>query len=233
MAQLTVTHTKVSAIADDPVADAAGEVVPSDWNANHTLAGTEIGGYDIPTMGAKLAGLPSTAISDVGDDGTTSTTGRGRINFTGAAVVTDNAGTNSKDVAISGYSLQFLAGNLAAPADSTTYYMGCLAAAPSSTAALARVYIQKAGSIKLGRFTVRNTGTGGTTETSTVSVRLNNTTDTEISAAVTTDQTFQSFTSGALAVAVAAGDYVEIKWVTPAWVTNPTNLLLAGQLYIE
>jgi len=33
-----VTHPFVSAIADDPAAVAAGEVVPSNWNANHTLA---------------------------------------------------------------------------------------------------------------------------------------------------------------------------------------------------
>lgn len=226
MAALTVTH----GTAADGTFSASGQTA---WDANHTLTGTELGGYDITVMGAKLAGLPSTALSDVGDDGTTSTTGRGRVNFTGAAVVTDNSGTNSKDVDISGYSLQFLAGSLGSPADSTTYYIGCLAAAPSTTAALQRVYIQKAGTVKLARFTVRNTGTGGTTETSTASIRLNNTSDTDISTAVTTDQTFQSFTSGALTLAVAVGDYVEIKWVTPAWVTNPTNLLLAAQLYIE
>ena len=33
-----VTHPFVSAISDDPAAAAAGEVVPSNWNANHTLA---------------------------------------------------------------------------------------------------------------------------------------------------------------------------------------------------
>ena len=36
---LAVTHTFVSAIADDPVAAAAGQVVPSNWNAAHTLTG--------------------------------------------------------------------------------------------------------------------------------------------------------------------------------------------------
>lgn len=34
----TITHTFVSSIADDAAAVAAGEVVPSNWNANHTLA---------------------------------------------------------------------------------------------------------------------------------------------------------------------------------------------------
>lgn len=37
---ITVTHTKVSAIADDAGASAAGQVLPSDWNANHSLSGT-------------------------------------------------------------------------------------------------------------------------------------------------------------------------------------------------
>ena len=36
---LTVKHNKVSAIPDDPAAVAAGEVVPSDWNADHTIVG--------------------------------------------------------------------------------------------------------------------------------------------------------------------------------------------------
>lgn len=37
---LTVKHNKVSAIPDDPAAVAAGEVVPSDWNADHPVTGT-------------------------------------------------------------------------------------------------------------------------------------------------------------------------------------------------
>lgn len=37
---VSVTHQKVSAIADDPASVAAGEVVPSDWNAAHVISGT-------------------------------------------------------------------------------------------------------------------------------------------------------------------------------------------------
>lgn len=37
---LVVTHAKVSSIADDAAASGAGEILPSDWNANHTLTGT-------------------------------------------------------------------------------------------------------------------------------------------------------------------------------------------------
>ena len=38
---IVVTHNKVSAVPDDPAAVAAGEVVPSDWNSNHTVTGAE------------------------------------------------------------------------------------------------------------------------------------------------------------------------------------------------
>ena len=34
---ITIRHQKVSAIADDPTSAAAGKVLPSDWNATHTL----------------------------------------------------------------------------------------------------------------------------------------------------------------------------------------------------
>jgi hypothetical protein len=57
---VTVTHQKVSAIADDPVSSANGEVLPSDWNATHTVSGlatvAESGDY------GDLSGTP--------DDGT-------------------------------------------------------------------------------------------------------------------------------------------------------------------
>ena len=37
---LSVTHKKTSAIADDPAAVAAGEIVPSDWNDTHDISMT-------------------------------------------------------------------------------------------------------------------------------------------------------------------------------------------------
>lgn len=34
---ITIKHQKVSTVADDPTSAAAGKVLPSDWNATHTL----------------------------------------------------------------------------------------------------------------------------------------------------------------------------------------------------
>lgn len=45
---ITVTHAQVLSIADDPNASAKGEVLPSDWNANHSV----IGNVDLPTTGS-------------------------------------------------------------------------------------------------------------------------------------------------------------------------------------
>jgi hypothetical protein len=41
----TITHAFVSAIGDDPVAAAAGQVLPSNWNAAHNIGGGQAGGF--------------------------------------------------------------------------------------------------------------------------------------------------------------------------------------------
>jgi hypothetical protein len=55
---ISVTHQKVSAIADDPVTAAAGGVLPSDWNNTHTITA------DANTVLARAAGT-SGAVTDV------------------------------------------------------------------------------------------------------------------------------------------------------------------------
>ena len=54
--------------------------------------------------------------------------------------------------------------------------------------------------------------------------RLNDTTDTTVSAAVTNTVLVSAFNGTGLSIAVTAGDYFEIKWVTPTWTTNPTSV---------
>ena len=39
MGALTVNHGFTSGIADDPVAEAAGQILPSHWNAAHVVSG--------------------------------------------------------------------------------------------------------------------------------------------------------------------------------------------------
>lgn len=132
-----------------------------------------------------------------------------------------------------GYVLQFSSATNAAPVDATTYFIGSLFGfAPTTTAALQPLWIPKAGTIRAVYLTVVNLGTAGTTETSTVSLRLNNSTDTTITAAFVTNAV-GTFSNTALGVAVTAGSFVEIKWLTPTWATNPTNLIMNGVVYVD
>lgn len=132
-----------------------------------------------------------------------------------------------------GYTVQF-SSEITAPADGTTYYIGSsffpLAA---TTGGISAIRIPKAGTVKSVYVEVKNRGTLGTTETSTISLRKNNTSDTTISASFITSTTPNAFSVTGLSVAVVAGDYLEIKWVTPTWVTNPTTVDIWGIIYIE
>lgn len=120
------------------------------------------------------------------------------------------------------------------PADAQTLYFGGLVSRPETgTAASARVYIPRGGNVTKIYIGMQVAGVLGTTETSTMSFRLNNTSDTSISAGIRCDATPAFFSNTALSIAVAAGDYFEIKWVTPTWVTNPTNVRTWVDVYIE
>ena len=63
-------------------------------------------------------------------------------------------------------------------------------------------------------------------------IRVNNTADTLI-ASVAAATAERVWTNSALSIAVAAGDYVEIKAINPTWVTNPLTTIFGRFIYIE
>lgn len=77
---VVVTHTKVSAIADDPTASAAGQVLPSDWNANHTLTGlgtmAEQASNNVNITGGSITGITDLAVADGGTGASTASDAR-------------------------------------------------------------------------------------------------------------------------------------------------------------
>jgi len=120
------------------------------------------------------------------------------------------------------------------PLNATTYYFGAWGSLTLSTSNnVRRLYIQRAGKITKIDVYIATTGTLGSSETSTMSFRLNDTTDTTISSAITTSSAANHFTNTALGITVAAGDYFEIKWVTPTWATPPTGVYVTVKVYIE
>ena len=110
-------------------------------------------------------------------------------------------------------------------------YWGGMAVAPSPTANRWRVYIPKAGTIKAARI-YSYAGTAGSNENWSMYIRKNNTSDTLIQtlAVATADRVWAN---DALDIAVAAGDYIEIKEVQPTWATNPATVTRTGVIYIE
>lgn len=163
-------------------------------------------------------------------------------NVTGTLPIA-NGGTNATTAAAArtnlgmlGYSLQ-ASGAAFSPADSTTYYYGGnFGGGPGTTADLARIYIPKTGTIKAA-YVFFNQAAGASAETSSLSIRLNNTTDYLISSSVVNNAASTAVNSTSLnsgnGIAVSAGDYVELKWATPAWATNPTSVRPSVILYIE
>jgi hypothetical protein len=109
----------------------------------------------------------------------------------------------------------------ATPADATTYYFGIHPSlAGTTSAATRRIYMPRAGTIET--VDVQFQCTTGSNETSTLVLRKNNTSDTTITTAIALDASPYHELKTGLNITVAAGDYVEFKWTTPTWATNPT-----------
>ena len=99
------------------------------------------------------------------------------------------------------------------PTDAQTIYFGMLPKAPTTTANISKVYIRKAGTIKIAEIYCYS-GTAGTAESWSLYIRKNNTTDTLI-ATLAVSASERVFSNSSLSIAMAAGDYFEIKSVNP------------------
>lgn len=143
-------------------------------------------------------------------------------------------GTNALRITGSGgYVVLAETGAAISPLDATTYYTGSFSNLGTATAdGERRIYIPKTGTIKAVQLYFLNTGTLGTTEPSTMSIRVNSTTDYTISSAIVVDARNKTFSNSSMSVPVTAGDYIEIKWVTPTWVTNPTSVRFTANIFI-
>lgn len=191
-------------------------------------------GYEFATIAA--GGVTQSALDD------TATNIRSTLT-TGLATKQDALGNNSvtnsmlagsiaqsKIVNYTGYSINVQA-LTSSPADGQTIYFGMLPKAPVTAAATSKIYIRKAGTIKVAEIYCYS-GTAGTNEAWVMNIRLNNTTDTQIaSVALSTNQ--RVFSNTALSIAVSVGDYIEIKCVNPTWATNPLTCIFGGYIYIE
>ena len=118
------------------------------------------------------------------------------------------------------------------PADTTTYYWGHPWAGAWGTSAVAfPVHVPIAGTIIAANVFMR-VGTVGSNHPSTLSIRLNDTTDTALTATVDLSSNYSEQVTG-LSIAVAADDALQCKWLTPTWTTNPLDVYITVQLVVE
>jgi hypothetical protein len=127
--------------------------------------------------------------------------------------------------------LQGLAFN---PADSTSYFVGDIySIAPVGAGGIVGFYLPKATTLYAAGVKFINSVVGSN-EASSVYIRVNNTTDYLISAAVDNSLGLNVVsTVFGTPVSLNAGDYIEVKWVTPAWVTNPTTVFVIASAFFK
>jgi hypothetical protein len=131
-----------------------------------------------------------------------------------------------------GMGLPFLFGQFN-PGDETAYYGGLHPQSSGTTPDVCRIYIYKTGVITAAMVLFDNAGALATAETSTIYIRVNNTTNYTISDVVKNDARPTVYNNNTLNIAVNAGDYIEIYWRTPNWATNPTQVRLSGMVYLQ
>ena len=133
-----------------------------------------------------------------------------------------------------GYILQVGTNNMTTFGDGTTYYIGSYFGAPVQTVmAYVQIPIPKAGTLKsvyIG-FSIGTPATPDMGEEVNVYFRKNST-DTLLGVVELTDA-YVIFQASGLSVSVAAGDYICIKLVNPAFSYNPQNIKIIGTLYFE
>lgn len=120
------------------------------------------------------------------------------------------------------------------PVDASTYYTGMWAIFDvDSSYATHRMKAMKACTIVGVRVATVVAGTPGTAGNTTFYIRVNDTTDTTLGTQAWTASVISEWEAPGdfTAVALAAGDYYAIKWVTPTWATNPTTVFHAFQLW--
>jgi len=130
-----------------------------------------------------------------------------------------------------GYAITVEGVNQATTTDAQTVYWGGKNLAHQTTADIHRIYIPKAGTIKVC-YAHFHAATAGTAENWSLYIRKNNTTDTLVQT-VGLSNAHRVFSNTGLSIAVVAGDYLEMKEIMPTWATNPANVRRSAVIYIE
>jgi hypothetical protein len=146
-------------------------------------------------------------------------------------VAAQDAATKNYVDANRGYSINVLA-MVSSPVDGETTYFGILPAPPSTTEGQSKIYIRRAGTIKIAEI-YSYSATAGTAESWSMKVRLNGATDYPVGADQSVSANERIWSNTSINIPVIPGDYIQIKSVQPTWATNPDQTTFGGYIYIE
>jgi hypothetical protein len=122
------------------------------------------------------------------------------------------------------------------PGDGATMRFGMQPAAPTATAGQRKIYIRRNGYLRAVEV-YSYAGTAGSGEAWSLYVQKNgDTTGTSLlvqSVASATNQRIWTNTTMGGGVPLAAGDYLEMRFVNPSFGTNPATFITGGYLYLN
>lgn len=191
-------------------------------SSNITVTATDTGA---PTISSGTT-APSSIPAKIGDI---------YLNTTAKKYYRANGTSSNNDwILLNGsYTMPFGVGASTNPSAGSSYYCGAIwSSNQMNTAAVAFLWIPRAGTITSIYGRMGQTG-NGSTETSCLYIRINNTTDYLITNTIT-NNTANIFSNTSLNISVNAGDSVIIKWTTPSsWSTTPSGVTLFGNFGIN
>jgi hypothetical protein len=122
-----------------------------------------------------------------------------------------------------------------APADATNYYYGSLLESSFTTSAAMRQIVLPFNCTLVGFSVTVRADAGASNEKTTLYVKVNNTTDYQLSNLIdfSGGTTSAYYSSGILSNDYTAGDKIELHILTPTWVTNPANIRTTTVLYFK
>lgn len=131
------------------------------------------------------------------------------------------------------FHIRFQASALASPLDSTTYYIGGTNNLPPATTDSRSVYAGiTADKVRISMF-IYNNGTLGTSENNTFNL-INKTQATSV--LITNTAKTNSLSYGVVAdltFAITQGDELSLQWITPAFATNPSQVLIGANALLR
>lgn len=123
---------------------------------------------------------------------------------------------------------------IGSPIDTYTYYFGLPAnAGVSNNASIRQFTPPKSGTITRAEINISTDGTLGTNETSSLYLRLNNTTDYLLSNTISHNSQVYKLSKTGLNIPIVNTDNLVLKFLTPTWTTNPTSVYFSVTLLVD